>query len=445
MAQTTLTYLNAVGATQTLEASEGASYKIPNNRIVDASGNFMPTMDAVGRTGYVAINDGTDTAGVDDVDGALSETANTWLQTASCNMAVDATAGAGSQVVPLQVLSTAVPLLKVGVFGSNGSTQMPAMAAVGSRGYQTITDGTNSMPTMDVVARKGFVLITDGTDSCAIEKVDAAVSETTVTSIRTIASVFALDAGAGAGSQAVPLEVVTGTKLLKTAVFNSTNQLPAGDAVARSIFTQVSDATTGPVAVKAASTAAVATDKALVVTLSPNNVALLDAEGGGSSGGAGTAGSKSNLAGAVHLQFASLPAATTGQQVGLQAATDGTLKVCNVPAGTVLTVTDTDAAAALSASLGAAANKMTYITGFTVTGLGATVTTSVAVVTVGLATNLLYTLYIPAGTTVGITPLDIRFPHPIPASAVNTAIEVQVPSFGAGNTVASVSVYGFRI
>ena len=38
---------------------------------------------------------------------------------------------------------------------------------------------------------------------------------------------------------------------------------------------------------------------------------------------------------------------------------------------------------------------------------------------------------------------SVRFPQPLPASAVNTAITVTVPSFGAGNTNAAVVVYGF--
>jgi hypothetical protein len=57
-------------------------------------------------------------------------------------------------------------------------------------------------------------------------------------------------------------------------VTDGTNTLPTGDALARSIFTQISDATTGPVAVKAASTSPSATDKALVVVLSPNQQAI---------------------------------------------------------------------------------------------------------------------------------------------------------------------------
>lgn len=54
-------------------------------------------------------------------------------------------------------------------------------------------------------------------------------------------------------------------------VTDGTNTLPTGDAAARSIFTQISDGTTGPVAVKPASTAALAADKSLVTAFSPNS------------------------------------------------------------------------------------------------------------------------------------------------------------------------------
>lgn len=57
-------------------------------------------------------------------------------------------------------------------------------------------------------------------------------------------------------------------------VTDGTNTMPTGDTVARSIFNQISDGTTGPVAVKAASTPPTDTDKALVVVLSPNQQSI---------------------------------------------------------------------------------------------------------------------------------------------------------------------------
>lgn len=64
-------------------------------------------------------------------------------------------------------------------------------------------------------------------------------------------------------------------------VTDGTNTQPTGDTIARSIFHQISDGTTGPVAVKAASTAPVGTDKALVVVISPNQAAIPVTTSGG--------------------------------------------------------------------------------------------------------------------------------------------------------------------
>lgn len=66
---------------------------------------------------------------------------------------------------------------------------------------------------------------------------------------------------------AVVVNNATAANLLATVT-----QGPAG-SVGQSWFTQITDATHGPVAVKAASTAAVAADPSLVVSLSPNNAA----------------------------------------------------------------------------------------------------------------------------------------------------------------------------
>lgn len=56
-----------------------------------------------------------------------------------------------------------------------------------------------------------------------------------------------------------------------TQVTDGTNTLPTMDAVGRAGFQKITDGTNGPVAIKPASTAAVATDPALVVAISPNN------------------------------------------------------------------------------------------------------------------------------------------------------------------------------
>jgi hypothetical protein len=103
------------------------------------------------------------------------------------------------------------------------------------------------------------------------------------------------------------------------------------------------------------------------------------------------------------------------------------------------------AAAAATATLAALAAKFTYLTQLDFTGAGATA----ASVVTGTITGLLggtrsFTIAVPAGVAVGITPLALNFIPPLQGSAVNTAIVVSVPSLGVGNTNATLNAQGFN-
>lgn len=114
------------------------------------------------------------------------------------------------------------------------------------------------------------------------------------------------------------------------------------------------------------------------------------------------------------------------------------------PGGTILQVGATGAASASNAALPAVAGKTNYITGFDVYGVGATAGSVILITITGLAGGTITIPYtVPTGATTGATPLTVRFPYPIPASAVNTAITVNVPSFGAGSTNQAAVAYGF--
>lgn len=104
------------------------------------------------------------------------------------------------------------------------------------------------------------------------------------------------------------------------------------------------------------------------------------------------------------------------------------------------------AAAAAVATLAGAAGRTTYISGFEVTGAGATGAAVVTVVVSGiLGGSLTYVLAIPAGATLQVTPLIVEFAPSLPASAQNTAIVVTAASFGAGNTNAATVAHGFQL
>lgn len=102
--------------------------------------------------------------------------------------------------------------------------------------------------------------------------------------------------------------------------------------------------------------------------------------------------------------------------------------------------------AVATATLAAVAGKTTYITGFEVTGAGATAGLPVSATVTGVVTGTLtYTAVAAAGALVANTPLLVAFPVAIPASAVNAAIAVTVPAFGLGNTHSTVVAHGYQL
>jgi len=99
-------------------------------------------------------------------------------------------------------------------------------------------------------------------------------------------------------------------------------------------------------------------------------------------------------------------------------------------------------------SIAAVAGKLNYCTGFDISGGGATAASIIEAALSGLAGGTInFELNILAGATGPMNAqggFSVRFPDPIPASALNTAITLTVPSFGAGNTNASAVLYGFQ-
>lgn len=99
---------------------------------------------------------------------------------------------------------------------------------------------------------------------------------------------------------------------------------------------------------------------------------------------------------------------------------------------------------ATTATLAGAAGVFTWLTGFEVTGAGATAASVILVTVTGAqGGTLTYVLVVPAGATTSIVPLTVEPSAPIRSSAVNTSIVVNVPAFGAGNTNAAVTAHGY--
>lgn len=102
--------------------------------------------------------------------------------------------------------------------------------------------------------------------------------------------------------------------------------------------------------------------------------------------------------------------------------------------------------ATAAATLTGTATTTVYITGFEVTGAGATGALVVSVTVSGLlGGSKLYTYTFPVGVAVACQPLVVTFYPPLPASAINTAIAVTCPASGAGGTNNTVVAHGFYV
>jgi hypothetical protein len=113
-------------------------------------------------------------------------------------------------------------------------------------------------------------------------------------------------------------------------------------------------------------------------------------------------------------------------------------------AQTFVSASATGANTAIAPSLPAVAGKTNYLTSFTVTADGATTGLAGSVTLTGvLGGTQTFIFTWPAGVTVNAAPITIAFPWPLPASAANTAITLNVPAGGAGNTLTVATLTGF--
>lgn len=98
-----------------------------------------------------------------------------------------------------------------------------------------------------------------------------------------------------------------------------------------------------------------------------------------------------------------------------------------------------------TATLAAVPLKTTYITGFDVTGSGATVgLPAICTVSNIIGGTLSYTYTFVAGALLPNQALNQRFNPPLPANAVNTSIVVSCTAGGLGVTNQFIAAYGFQ-
>lgn len=99
-----------------------------------------------------------------------------------------------------------------------------------------------------------------------------------------------------------------------------------------------------------------------------------------------------------------------------------------------------------SATLTGTATTTVYITGFEVTGAGATAGLAVAVTVSGLlGGSRVYTYAFAVGALIANMPLIVPYNPPLPASAINTAITVSCPASGIGGTNNTVVAHGYYV
>jgi hypothetical protein len=122
--------------------------------------------------------------------------------------------------------------------------------------------------------------------------------------------------------------------------------------------------------------------------------------------------------------------------------------ISEYPAGAVpITASSGNVAAGSAvATLAGVAGKTTYISGFEITGTGATLGLAVTPTVAGtISGTLSYTYAAIAGALLGNNPLMVQYSKSIPASAVNTAIVVTCPTLGTGNTNSTVTAHGYQL
>lgn len=150
-----------------------------------------------------------------------------------------------------------------------------------------LVDGsaTTSTTLMSIKAASTAVVATDTAVVVGISPNNSvAVTQATAANLNaTVVGTVTSNAGTNLNTSALALSATQTNGTQKTQVVDASNNVqPSGDVPARASFVEITDQT-NTANVKAASTAAVATDKALVVAISPNNT-ITTSSGGTSVG-----------------------------------------------------------------------------------------------------------------------------------------------------------------
>lgn len=112
---------------------------------------------------------------------------------------------------------------------------------------------------------------------------------------------------------------------------------------------------------------------------------------------------------------------------------------------TQVTASATGTTASINAALAGVAGQTTFVSGFVITGSGATAAvTGIATLAGTISGTMNFDWGVPAGATVPAAPLVVEFTTPVAASGLNQAITLTVPASGAGATAIACSIHGFQ-
>jgi len=104
------------------------------------------------------------------------------------------------------------------------------------------------------------------------------------------------------------------------------------------------------------------------------------------------------------------------------------------------------AAAVATCTMPATTGKTTYVTGFDISGSGATVGSVVTCTLTNTNSGTMsYTFAATAGALLADTPVSKDFKTPLKATASNTAPVLSCPSLGTGNTNMTINAYGYEL
>lgn len=312
--------------------------------------------------------------------------------------------GANTQLTCITSTSTTT----VNLTGGSGLPTGTGGGGSGGGGGGSVTQGTTPW----IVAGQG----TAGAASSAVQTVQGIAGMTPFLSAQSgtwnvgltgtlpaYAATPTFNCGTGCFQATQP---VSGTVAV-TGVSTAANQTTLGNQT-----TKINDGTNTS-SVKAASTAAVATDPALVMQLNPLSPGIITL---------GPATTASTVPTNINSQYPVNSVTTTP---------------------TAVTASTTGTTAATAASLGATASVTNYVCGFDITADATAITTGTAVLsgTISGSLNYLYTI---TAVTSGTSALTIRYAPCIPASATNTAITITSAAAGTGgNTI--VNIFGYKL